>query len=184
MKDRFMQIYKDNITRDGSDRLLAWLDKSDFFTAPASTKYHSAFEGGLMTHSLAVYDRLIGHVALNSFTTAPESIAIVSLLHDICKTNFYSVEQRNVKNEQGQWIQQPYYGIKDQLPYGHGEKSVYIVSGFMKLTREESMCIRWHMGEEQPYPGLAAKVYRAYPLSLLLHVSDMEATFMDEEGEK
>ena len=75
-----------------------------------------------------------------------ESIALTALLHDVCKMNFYSVDYRNAKNEQGVWEKVPYYTINDQLPYGHGEKSVYIVSGFMRLTREEAFAIRYHMG--------------------------------------
>ena len=190
MKERFLQLYRDNITREGSDKLLAWLERTDFFTAPASTKYHSAFEGGLLLHSLAVYDRLLANMSLNAIKTAipeesyAESVAVIALLHDVCKVNFYTVEQRNVKNSEGQWVQVPYYAIKDNLPYGHGEKSAYILSGFMKLHREETMAIRWHMGESKDYPGMAAKAFRMYPLAYLLHISDGEATFLDEQGEE
>lgn len=190
MKDRFFEIYKSNITREGSDRLLEWLDRSDFFTAPASTKYHSAFEGGLLAHSLAVYDRLIANLSISPVNTSipaekvAESVAIVALLHDICKVNFYKIEMRNVKDAEGKWNQEPYYTIDDQLPYGHGEKSQYIISSFMKLNREETMAIRWHMGEEQGYPGLSSKAFRKYPLALMLHVSDLQAAFIDEEGEQ
>lgn len=111
-----------------------------------------------------------------------ESIAICGLLHDLCKVNLYKTEMRNRKNEQGRWEQYPCYIHDDKLPYGHGEKSVYIASGFMKLTMEEAMAIRWHMG---PWPDgekqEAGRAFEMYPLALLTHVADMQATFIDEK---
>ena len=181
MKSRFMEIYLENIAREGSDKLLAWLDtRSDFFTAPASTKYHSAFEGGLVKHSVAVYDRLIANLSISPLDVPAESVAIVALLHDLCKTGFYKIDSRNVKDENGNWKQVPFYTIDDQAPFGHGEKSVWMIQSFMKLSREEATSIRWHMGDTE-----AAKVYRKYPLALMLHVSDMQAAFIDEgEGQE
>lgn len=156
MKEKFLEIYRKNITRPGADKLLAWLETTDFFTAPASTRFHLSRPGGLVDHSVHVYERLDnlvtdeegypGSTFGEDFTISDETIAICGLLHDICKANFYTVEMRNRKNEQGQWEKYPFYVVDDQLPYGHGEKSVYIISGFMKLTREEAMAIRWHMG--------------------------------------
>ena len=141
----FLDIWQQHVTRPGSEKLLDWLDKkTDFFTAPASTRFHGACEGGLCMHSLNVY-----HALHDSFFTegeSEESYAICALLHDLCKVNLYKTEMRNRKNEQGRWEQYPCYIHDDKLPYGHGEKSVYIASGFMKLTREEAMAIRWHMG--------------------------------------
>ena len=153
-KEEFLKIFTGNITRDGADKLLDFLEnKSDFFTAPASTRYHNAFEGGLLRHSLNVYHCLCAYLERERvkqeyhLAASPETVAIVALLHDVCKVNFYRVGWRNVKNEQtGQWEKQPRYEIHDTLPYGHGEKSVYMVSGFIRLTREEAMAIRWHMG--------------------------------------
>lgn len=110
-----------------------------------------------------------------------ESIALTALLHDVCKMNFYSVDYRNAKNEQGVWEKVPYYTINDQLPYGHGEKSVYIVSGFMRLTREEAFAIRYHMGfsgiEDRNSIG---KAFEMFPLAFALSVADMEATYFLE----
>lgn len=152
MKEKFLEIYRKNITRPGADKLLAWLETTDFFTAPASTRFHLSRPGGLVDHSVHVYERLDnlvtdeegypGSTFGEDFTISDETIAICGLLHDICKANFYTVEMRNRKNEQGQWEKYPFYVVDDQLPYGHGEKSVYIISGFMKLTREEAMAIR------------------------------------------
>ena len=173
MKDKFIKAYTENITRPGADKLLAWIESSDFFTAPASTRFHLSSPGGLLEHSLQYSD---------------ESIAIVSLLHDICKANFYAVEMRNRKNDQGRWEQYPFYVVDDKLPYGHGEKSVYIISGFMRLSREEAMAIRWHMGfSDNDFQGGGYSVGNAFdkfPLAVLLHIADLQATYLDETGDK
>jgi len=186
-KDEFLKIYTENIHRDGADKLLEWLKKSDFFTAPASAKYHSAHEGGLCEHSVNVYRRLNSAVTSSKVEiinpkgiSISETVAVCGLLHDICKVNFYTTSTRNVKNEQtGQWEKQPYYTVDDKVPYGHGEKSVYIISGFMHLTREEAFAIRFHMGDyaDRNTP----KAFRMFPLALMLHIADLEATFLDEK---
>lgn len=180
MKDKFIEIFKRNVKRDGADTLLEWLEyKSDFFEAPASTRFHGAYKGGLCEHSVNVYNCLLKSSFVN---TNPETFAIVSLLHDICKTNFYKTEMRNIKNkETGVWEQQPYYTIEDKFPYGHGEKSVYIISEFMKLTSEEATAIRWHMGafDDSVKGGSFALsgAFEKYPLALELHIADMRATY-------
>ena len=191
LKQRFLDIYKTNIKREGADKLLDYLlsPKSDFFTAPASTRYHGSYEGGLLQHSLNVYDCLRDYMdrprvkELYNLTADDETIALISLLHDICKVNFYKTDYRNAKNEQGVWEKVPYYEFHETLPYGHGEKSVYIVSSYMRLTREEAMAIRWHMGfsgeENKNSIGLALEMY---PLALATHIADMESTFYIEGG--
>ena len=190
-KEEFIRIYKENITREGSDKLLEFLEKSDFFTAPASTRYHGAYEGGLLRHSLNVYECLTEYLARErvqqkyGLKASAESAAIVALLHDICKVNFYTISTRNVKNEQtGQWEKVPYYTIDDKLPYGHGEKSVYMISGYMRLSREEAMAIRWHMGfsgiEDKNTIGKALEMF---PLAFALSVADMEASYFLEGTE-
>lgn len=188
-RDRFIDIYRNYIKREGADKLLDFLEnKSDFFSAPASTRYHGAYEGGLLRHSLNVYECLVQYLARErvketyKLAVSDETAAIVALLHDICKVNFYTVSYRNVKNEAtGQWEKLPYYSINDTLPYGHGEKSVYMVSGFMRLTREEAMAIRWHMGfsgiEDKNTIG---KALEQYPLAFALSVADMEASYFLE----
>lgn len=198
MKEKFLEIYRKNITRPGADKLLAWLETTDFFTAPASTRFHLSRPGGLVDHSVHVYERLDnlvtdeegypGSTFGEDFTISDETIAICGLLHDICKANFYTVEMRNRKNEQGQWEKYPFYVVDDQLPYGHGEKSVYIISGFMKLTREKAMAIRWHMGfSDTDFKGGGFSVGNAFgkfPLAVLTHIADLQATYLDEaEGE-
>ena len=197
MKDRFIELYQKLITRPGADKLLAWLETTDFFEAPASTRFHLSRPGGLVEHSVHVYERLRAlfiaekeraDLCAGITSQEEETIAICGLLHDVCKANFYTVEMRNRKNEQGQWEKYPFYVVDDQLPYGHGEKSVYIISGFMKLTREEAMAIRWHMGfSDTDFRGGGFSVGNAFgkfPLAVLTHIADLQATYLDEaEGE-
>lgn len=192
MKDEFIAIYKEHISREGSEALLDYLvNKSDFFTAPASAKFHGSYEGGLCEHSINVYDCLKDYLErprveeLYGLEYTPETVAIVALLHDLCKIGCYKAGSRNVKNDAtGQWEKVPTFFYDDPLPYGHGEKSVYIISGFMRLTREEAMAIRWHMGfsggEDK---GLVGKALEQYPLAFALSVADMEATYF-MEGEQ
>lgn len=187
MKERFLQVWYENIKREGSDALLNWLCKSDFFTAPASTRFHGAYEGGLCEHSVNVFDRLVQLVEATlpeDQRPSMETLAIVALCHDLCKTGFYITDFRNKKNERGQWEKVPYYAIDDKLCMGHGEGSLYIVSGFMKLSREEALAIRWHMGgfDEAVKGGAHAMngAWEKYPLGMLLHCADLAASFLDE----
>ena len=188
-KERFIEIYQSKIHRDGADKLLEFLlsRHSDFFDAPASARYHGAYQGGLCEHSLNVYDCLEAYLArqrvqqVYGLNYSEESIAIVSLLHDLCKINVYKPGTRNVKDENGKWIQVPTYEYNDQIPYGHGEKSVYIISGYMRLTREEAFAIRYHMGfsgtEDARNVGAA---FEMFPLAFALSTADMEATYYIE----
>ena len=196
MKDKFIEIYNENIRRPGAEKLLTWLESSDFFEAPASTRFHLSRPGGLVEHSVHVYERLLKLYKVEKANPAypgtpyiptveeMEFIAICGLLHDICKANFYAVEMRNRKNEKGQWEKYPFYVVNDQLPYGHGEKSVYIISGFMKLTREEAMAIRWHMGfSDNDFKAGGFSVgnaFEKFTLAVLTHIADLQATYLDE----
>ena len=184
-REEFITVYQENIQRRGADRLLEWLDSdaSDFFTAPSSTRFHGAYEGGLVEHSLNVYECLKDYLnrprtkELYGMDYTPETIAVTALLHDICKVGFYAVDYRNAKNEQGVWEKVPYYTVRDTLPYGHGEKSVYMIQSFMRLTRDEAFAIRYHMGfsgiEDKNSIGRALEMF---PLALAVNVADMEAT--------
>ena len=187
-KEEFIKIYNEKIKRDGADKLLNWLLKSDFTTCPASTKFHSNCPGGLVEHTVKVYKRFIRNLEKEygknwNETISEESAAIIGLLHDVCKVGYYKQEMRNVK-EDGVWVQKPYYAVDDKLPYGHGEKSVYIICGFMKLTREEAMAINWHMGgmDDRVKGGSysLAPAFYTYPTALIFHLSDMQATYLDE----
>lgn len=185
----FTEIYTSKINREGADKLLDWLLKSDFTTCPASTKFHSNHEGGLIEHSVKAYKRFIRNLVKEYGENwqdhiSEESVAIIGLLHDICKVGYYKQEMRNVK-EDGIWVQKPYYTVDDKLPYGHGEKSVYIISGFMKLTREEAMAINWHMGgfdmRVQGGSYSISGAFYEFPVALIFHLSDLEATYLDEQ---
>ena len=190
-KEEFIEIFKTTITRPGADALLDYLtNKCDFFTAPASARYHGAYEGGLCEHSLNVYHCLKAYLdrervqELYGLQYSEETIAIVALLHDLCKIGCYEKGVRNVKGSDGKWTQVPTYNFNDPMPYGHGEKSVYVANGFLRLTREEAFAIRYHMGfsgnEDNRQVGQA---FQMYPLAFCLSVADMEASyFLESEG--
>ena len=190
-KEVFLQIYRDNIHREGSDALLDYLEhKSDFFTSPASARFHGSYPGGLCEHSVNVYRCLEAYLErervreLYGLEYPPESVALVSLLHDVCKTGCYKGGTRNVKGPDGKWQSVPTFFYEDPLPYGHGEKSVYILSGFLRLTREEAMAIRWHMGfSGDEDKRLVGQAFQQYPLAFALSVADMEATYFLEKDE-
>lgn len=193
LKEEFLDIYRTNVTREGADKLLEYLlsDKSDFFTAPASTRFHGSYEGGLLEHSLNVYHCLKDYLSRERAKTvygmnySEETIAVSALLHDICKVNFYKVDYRNAKNDKGVWEKVPYYAIDDKLPYGHGEKSVYIITGFMKLSREEAFAIRYHMGfSTEDDPNQVGRSFEMFPLAFALSTADMEASYFLEGKEK
>ena len=182
-KEEFIQIYNDNISRKGSAELLEWIQKTDFFTAPASTKFHCACEHGLVMHSVSVFNTLI-EKHFDEEHDSLESFAICALLHDLCKAQFYKVSTRNVKNDEtGQWEKVPYYSVEDSFPYGHGEKSVFLIERFMRLKLEEAMAIRWHMGGFDDNSGYAiSQAYDRYPLAVKLHLADLESTYLREKG--
>jgi hypothetical protein len=173
----FTEIYATHIKRDGSEDLLRWLDSTDFFTAPGSTRFHDSYSGGLADHSVNVFNELVRLLkAYPEIKTTAETAAIVTLLHDVCKAGCYKTEMRNRKNEFGQWEKYPVYTFKEDFPYGgHGSKSVYLIQKFMKLTDEEAVCINCHMGVENGNFAVN-DAYRAYPLAFLVHTADMAST--------
>lgn len=181
-KDVFIELYKEHIKRDGSEKLLQYLEtKSDFFKAPASTVFHDNYEGGLVEHSVKVYYQLLAEceTEIRNGIISMETIAICSLLHDICKINYYAIEMRNKKID-GKWEQVPFYTKKDKMPYGHGEKSVMLVREFMKLSLEEMMAIRWHMNgfEAKENYQYLSQAYSEYPLALKTAIADLKATYL------
>lgn len=183
-RDEFNSLFNEKITRQGADKLFSYLQTTDFYTAPASTRFHGSHESGLLEHSLNVYHCLEDYLSreraksVYKMNYSEETVALCALLHDVCKIGFYKIDYRNAKNEQGQWEKVPYYTIDDALPYGHGEKSVYIISGFMRLTREEAFAIRYHMGfsgiEDKNSIG---KAFEMFPLAFALSTADMEASY-------
>lgn len=180
MKEEFIKLLRET-NRDGIENLLDFLEKSDFYKAPASTRFHGSKEQGLLEHSLKVYEILeekMKHTPIK-IDIPEESIRITALLHDICKTNYYSVDYRNAKNALGVWEKVPYYKVDDTIPYGHGEKSVMMISEYIKLTNDEKYAIRWHMGYTEPKElyGTIGLAYTKYPFALLMHEADLEATY-------
>ena len=173
------------IDRENAQKLLYYLDnETDFFTAPASTQYHDSKEEGLVIHSLAVFD--IAKELNDSFSLGidTESVAICSLFHDVCKANFYVKEIRNKKID-GNWREVEVWGVKDQLPMGHGEKSVYLINKFMQLTDEEALAIRWHLGGfdtavhfSYPYGTPSKQAFRENKLVALIAMADLGAAYL------
>ena len=181
MEEQFIELLRSTI-REGIENLIDFLKKSDFFKAPASTRFHGSYEKGLMEHSMKVYE-ILKHKVETSFVPInipQESLIIIALLHDICKTNFYKVDYRNAKNALGVWEKVPYYAVEDTIPYGHGEKSVMMITEYIKLTPEEKYAIRWHMGYTEPKElyGTLGQAFLKYPFALLLHEADLEATYL------
>lgn len=184
-KDEFIEVYKKYIKREGASEFLDYLcsSKSDFFTAPASTRFHGSYPEGLVEHSLNVFYCLKDYLSRERVQDEydmhydDESIAIVALLHDVCKINVYKESVRN-KKVNGEWQQVPYYEFEDEMPYGHGEKSVYMISPFMKLTREEAFAIRYHMGFSNDDPARnVGYTFEHFPLAFALSTADMEASY-------
>ena len=177
----FKSIVKQAIHRDGIDDLMAWLDTTDFYRAPASARYHGAVVGGLCAHSLATYKYLKNFQEDES----DETIAIVSLFHDLCKADLYKESTRNAKNEEGQWVKVPFYEYDEtSVPLGHGEKSMYLLMKFISLADEEACAIRWHMGfslvEETYEKRSLASAMSKYKLVLKLQTADSAAAFWED----
>jgi hypothetical protein len=167
--------------REGIDKVTQFLESSDFFTAPASTKYHSSCEGGLAEHSMNVYQIFCHKNKVFKLNLREDTLIICGLLHDICKANFYKKGSRNVK-ENGQWVAKEIWEVEDKLPLGHGEKSCMILMEFIKLTDFEKYAIRWHMGfSEGGSPNYSLNAaFDLMPGIVALHTADMESTYLIE----
>lgn len=179
-KKEFIELLK-SVGRAGINDLINYLEnETDFFISPASSKYHLSFPGGLLQHSLNVYKILKEELKNTKYDD--NTIKLVSLLHDVCKANYYKLDYKNAKIN-NEWKQVEYYTVDDQLPLGHGEKSVMIVSDFIYLTREEKLAIRWHMGafESKENYSYINKVFRDSELAFYLHIADLKATYIIEK---
>ena len=185
-KQTFIDTVKNTIKRSGIEHLMDWLLVTDFYTAPASTRYHGAFEGGLVQHSLNVYEQLKKLCKWYECDAPEESIAVVALFHDLCKIGCYKTELRWRKNSNNQWEQYPVYTFKEDAAYGgHGSKSVYLVQSFMRLSWEEAAAINCHMGQfDATTYSNPTEVYCRNKLAWLLHVADEAADFYEKEDGK
>ena len=186
VKEKIINLLN-NTERTGMPRLIKYLEESDFFVAPASTRFHGNYEGGLAEHSLNVYEIFKRKNIEYDFGLSEDTMKIAALLHDVCKINFYTVYDKNVNiagaGEKPKWVKQPAYGVNDLIPIGHGEKSVIILQQFMKLTKEETILIRWHMGGYEPkenYNNVSA-AWNMYKSAVALHTADLEASYILEE---
>jgi hypothetical protein len=183
LKEKYLDLIS-TVDRDGIEDLIKYLEESDFFNAPASAKNHNCYRGGLVEHSIAVCNQIniLSDVYLNS--PDYESLTLISLCHDLCKINFYKETTRNVKIN-GEWRKEPYFTIEDSFPYGHGEKSVLILSRFVNLSTDEQMAIRWHMAgwdaSAGSYEGGLAlrNAAERYPLVILLHIADLASVYLE-----
>lgn len=199
LKQRFIEICA-TINRPGMEELMEWLERSDFYTAPASTRLHGNYKGGLLEHSLNVYGKLSGFASrYPEFEISHETVAVTALFHDLCKVNNYVADFKNVKvycengsksDAKGRfdWEMQPTFKTEDRLPLGHGEKSVIILQSYIKLTRDEIYAIRWHMGAwDCAVKGGdfgISKAFESCPLAVMTHLADMEATYLAEGKNK
>ena len=190
LKQKFYE-YLNSVQRDGIDKLIKWIQKTDFETAPSSARYHGNYEGGLCNHSVLVYELLKEKCDYwriknpNIFIPDDDSIKLIALCHDLCKINFYTKGTRNVK-ENDVWVKKEVYEISDAFPVGHGSKSVIILQNFVKLKDYEIMSIIHHMGVPNDYVESQSfhKSLELYPFVILLHTSDFEASILLEEVKK
>ena len=182
LKNEFIRVATDNIERSGLTGLMQWLESTDFYTAPASSRFHSCFEGGLVAHSLNVYFQLKRLCNWFACDASDESIAIVSLFHDLCKVGCYKTEMRWRKDQNNQWEQYATWKFDEDFAYGgHGAKSVFLVQSFMKLTPGEASAINCHMGQwDATTYSNPTEVYSRNKLAWLLHVADEAADFLME----
>ena len=183
MTERFIELYTKYIKRPSSEELMKWLQESDFFTAPASTRFHGCHPGGLCEHSVHVWEELVRLLkAYPEVKVSGETAAIVTLLHDLCKVGVYSIELRN-KKENGIWKSVPTYVFDEEFSYGgHGSKSVYLVQKYMALTDEEAVAINCHMGfaDRPANDYMIGGAFEKFPLAWLVHVADESATYIRE----
>ena len=186
--------------REGMDEVIGQLEELGFFQAPASSKFHLNHEGGLLEHSLNVCkvglmlrEQMLALKPDLEESLNKESVIIAALLHDICKAEFYKIDYKNQKvySEQGRqfdkrgaysWESVPFYTVDEKFPFGHGEKSVFLINEHMRLTRDEALAIRFHMGDFTDRN--TGKAYEMCPLALQLHIADLQATYLDESAQK
>ncbi|NFD31014.1 HD domain-containing protein [Clostridium botulinum] len=186
VKERIINLLS-SVERKGIDRVIKYLEESDFFVAPASTRFHGNYQGGLAEHSLNVYELFKEKNKRFDFGLSEDTMKIVALLHDTCKINFYTVYDKNVNiaaaGEKPKWIKMPAYGVNDLLPIGHGEKSVIILQQLMPLTKDEVLMIRWHMGGYEPKENLnnVSAAWNICNAAVALNTADLESSYILEE---
>lgn len=187
LKENFINLLK-STNRPGIDELIKYIESTDFFTAPASTRFHSNFEGGLLIHSTNVYNRLKYRLEnddlYKELNYSEDTIILTALLHDLCKADIYKIEYRKQKVNDV-WVDMPIYVMDDSFPLGHGEKSVFLIEKYIDLSDEEALAIRYHMGAFMDgEANNASKAFNLSPLALALHIADSEATSILEKEDE
>lgn len=179
-KERFLDLCS-QVKREGMDELVKYLESSDFFYAPASSRFHGSYAGGLLEHSLNVYDELNRLLkAYPEVEVSSESVIITTLFHDLCKIRLYTTEKRNRKDANGKWESYDAYVIDEKFHYGgHGSKSVFILQNYIKLTAEEAVAINCHMASWDGNKDVGA-AFEQFPLAWLVHVADESASYIKE----
>ena len=193
-KERIVSLLR-STGRDGIENLIKYLEKHDYFSAPASTKYHLSCMGGLAQHSLNVYENMMqlyyGENWKNNskFSVCPdgtehENIIMVALLHDLCKVDFYKLTNGRKKDDAGNWVDTQYYVVEEQIPIlGHGTKSVVVAQQFIRLYVDEIQAISFHMGcqdADQVYSSTVSGVFEQSRFCLFTHLADLRATFVED----
>lgn len=192
LKNEFKSIVNAKISRDGIEDLMRWLEGTDFFTAPASTRFHGSYEGGLVEHSLAVYKRMVqfadyydqeAYGTEREHNWSEETLAIVALFHDFCKIGTYKIELRWRKDAQQRWEQYPTYKKEEDFNFGgHGSKSLYLIQNFLNLEPQEAVTINCHMGQfDSTVYSNPSPAFEQFPLAWLLHIADEAATYIDHK---
>lgn len=179
-KALFIELLK-STKRGNIDKIIAWLENdTDFFEAPASTRYHENYVGGLVEHSLKVYDAYKRLKTAFTLDIDDKSIIIMSLLHDVCKTNCYVKSKKNVKVGQN-WVTEDYFAFEDSTPIGHGQKSVILLlQKGLELSELETFSIVAHMGTYDKSECFDSTItYNKNELSIWLHVADFISTYKD-----
>jgi len=154
-----------SVKRDGMKELISFIEDSGFFTAPAATKHHSNYEGGLAQHSWNVYIHFVKNIEKLKIKLSDDSIILCSLLHDLCKVDMFEYDYAK-----------KIFIVNDKFPIGHGGKSIFLAERFIRLTNEETCIIRWHMGKfdlsPQTYKSYATAL-KMYPAVSALHRADV-----------
>ena len=185
-KQRFIDLMR-SVPRNGVEELLDFLEtKTDFYTAPASTKFHNNCDGGLLAHTLNVYENFKKLLAMRNIEMAEESVVVTSLLHDLCKCNFYVKDLRNRKNPDGKWEQYTVWtqtkNVAVLLP--HSSRSIRIIRSYLPLKFLEELCIFYHMGpfggEDYEYRNMLQQVNTKHPETLLFYTADLMSSYLDE----
>ena len=185
-KEEFISLLR-KTEREGIENLIDYLEnKSDFFTAPAASKFHNNFEGGLCEHSLNVYRNFKSLLELKNIELDEKSVIITALLHDLCKCNYYIKEERNRKVD-GVWESYLQWTTNKSpaIPLPHASRSIRMIKSYIPLKYVEEIIIFYHMGpfggEDYEYRNMMQLAFEKNPASLLFYLADTMSSYIDEK---